>query len=95
MDTTRSMVGLTAHDFFERKLTGCSMTDALHGTGLAYSTINDVAKSHHESAPRVETLRKLERWSRVAGAPHNVFISAAVTLGLAEHTANDFAKAAG
>jgi len=95
MDTNRSMAGLTAHAFFARGLAGCSMSDAHLATGLAYSTVNDVAKQHHESAPRIDTLKRLERWSRDAGAQHGVYISAALTLGLVDHTASDFAKAAG
>ena len=71
---------LTAVEFFARRMSGCSITDAHRATGIAYTTIHDLAHAH-VGTPRIETLRKLEAWSRAVGATHGVYLSASKTLG--------------
>lgn len=73
---------LTAAEFFARKLSGFSKTDAQHATKLAYSTIHDAGRADCESTP--ETLKALQEWSESAIAEHGVYISAAKSLGLSE-----------
>ena len=58
---------LTAVEFFARRMSGCSLTDAHRATGIAYTTIHDLAHAH-VGTPRIETLRKLEAWSRAVAA---------------------------
>lgn len=61
------------------------MTDAHRATGVAYSTIFDLAKGRIES-PRARTLAKLEEWSRKAGKTHGVYLSEVATRGLKRGT---------
>lgn len=71
---------LSAREFFATRIKGRRLTDAQIGTGLAYSTLHDIARGETE-APRIETLLRLERWSRAKVMPtHGVYISAAHTL---------------
>lgn len=72
---------LTAEEFFAASLPGCSLTDAHRATGISYTTINDISKGRVET-PRKRTLRALQEWSKKAGAPHSVFISAALVLSV-------------
>jgi len=74
---------LTAREFFARELDGCSKTDAHRATGIAYSTIHDIA-AKDGMQPRKDTLQRLQDWSLRAAALHGVYISALRTLGIEE-----------
>jgi len=78
-------IALTAGAFFERcgKLSECTMTAAHRVTGIAYSTIHDLAHGRVDS-PRRDTLLRLEEWSKKAGAVHGFFISAQLTMGFSQ-----------
>ena len=93
MATPSKPVGLTAAEFFGKKLDGYSKTDAHRGTSLSYSAIHDATDA--EKTPRADTLRALQMWSLGAAEKHGVYISAAATVGFTEPTATDLRKAAG
>lgn len=76
-------VGLTAREFFAKDLNGCRVREAHFQTQLSYAALYGIADGSTK-APAVESLRKLEAWSRVAGAEHGVYISAARTAGFTE-----------
>ncbi|HVY65931.1 MAG TPA: hypothetical protein VHH11_14005 [Gammaproteobacteria bacterium] len=64
------------------------MSAAHRATGIAYSTILDLA--HGVSTPRPRTAFRLEQWSRRAGRSHGVYIDAARTvLDVAPQTGTD------
>lgn len=78
--------GLTAREFFERKLPSFTITAAQIATKHAYSALHDCVSGKTRS-PRKDLLIALQEWSIAAIAEHGVYISAAKTLGLPEEPA--------
>jgi hypothetical protein len=85
--------GLTAGEFFERRLPGFKMHDAHYATRLSYSAIHDCAKN--KTSPRPQTAQRLQEWSLSAVSKHRVYISATKTLGLSEPGDEELAAAGG
>jgi len=81
MNHALQLRALSAREFFSRKLHGCSKTDAHRATGIAYSTIHDIA-TKPVIGPRRDTLEKLQAWSLEVGRAHGVYLSAMLTLGI-------------
>lgn len=74
---TPSPRGVTAREFFGRRIKGASMHEAHLATRLSYSTVHRASRGE---AIALETAKALEEWSR--GLTLDLFISAAETLGL-------------
>lgn len=78
---TPSPRGVTAREFFGRRLKGASMHDAHLATRLSYSTVH---RSSRGEVIALDTAKALESWSRgnAAAREAGLFISAAATVGL-------------
>lgn len=76
--------GVTAQEFFDEKLAGGSLTDAMRATGLAMNTVRAIAYETNADARTVGPVRQLADWSRTVGAARErgVWISASLTLHL-------------
>lgn len=68
-------VGLSARQFFARKIQGARMTDAHQATGVAYSTIHSISRG---AGWQRDSIAALVRWSinNPAALAEGVFISA-------------------
>jgi len=73
---------MSAREFFEKQLLGFNKTDAHKATGLAYTAVHDA--SCDGPTRKIETLKKLMRWSFRALEEHGCYLSVARTLGLSE-----------
>lgn len=76
---TPPTVGLSAREFFGRKIKGASINDAHVATGIAYSTVHAIASG---DGWQRDTMAKLVAWSASCAAAQSagVHISADASL---------------
>ncbi len=73
--------GVTAGEFFGADIPGGSMTDAVRGTGLGYTTVRRIAAGEDIDRREIGNVRALADWSQTVAAAkeRGVWIDAAKT----------------
>jgi hypothetical protein len=92
MTKRRAPEGLSASEFFERRLPGFLKADAMREADVSLPTIRAACAG---TSIRTDTAEKLQSWSLRAIPQHGVYISAPKTLGVSEPGPGEIAAAAG